>query len=39
MDSKFATAAMIVSQLKYIVEEVSLEFDKWDDRYVRGSSL
>jgi hypothetical protein len=39
VDSKFATAAATVSQLEYIAEEVSLRFNRWDDRYVRGPSL
>lgn len=39
MHSEFATVEATVSQLEYIAEEVSLAFDRWDDRRVRGPSL
>jgi hypothetical protein len=37
--SEFATVTETVDQLTYIAEEVSLGFDRWGDRYVRGPSL
>jgi hypothetical protein len=39
MNSEFATTTATINQLKYIAEGVSLGFDRWDDRYVRGPSL
>jgi diadenylate cyclase len=37
--SEFATVGETVDLLTYIAEDVSLGFDRWSNRYVRGPSL
>jgi hypothetical protein len=37
--STFATVGETVDLLKYIAEDISLRFDRWEDRYARGPSL
>jgi hypothetical protein len=37
--AEFATVEKTVSLLKYVAEEVGLDFDRWDSRYARGPSL
>lgn len=39
MESRFATVGETVDLLKYLAEDISLRFDRWDDRYARGPSL
>jgi hypothetical protein len=38
-ESTFATVGETISLLEYLVEDVSLRFDRWEDRYTRGPSL
>ena len=37
--STFATAEETIDLLEYLAEDVSLRFDRWEDRYTRGPSL
>ena len=37
--STFATVGETIDLLEYLVEDVSLRFDRWEDRYTRGPSL
>ena len=39
MHAEFSTVERTVDLLTYIAEDVSLGFDRWNDRYVRGPSL
>ena len=39
MHAEFSTVERTVDLLTYLAEDVSLGFDRWDDRYVRGPSL
>lgn len=39
MHSEFATVTEIIGLLKFIAEDVSLGFDRWDNQHVRGPSL
>ena len=39
LESTFATAGETVDLLTYLAEDISLRFDRWDDRYTRGPSL
>lgn len=39
MRAEFATTDRLRDLLTYVVEEVSLTFDRWDDDYVRGPDL
>ena len=37
--AEFATVEELVDLLVFVAEEVSLRFDRWDERYARGPSL
>jgi len=39
LESTFATAGETVDLLEYLAEDISLRFDRWEDRYTRGPSL
>ncbi len=39
MYAEFSTIDRTIDLLTYLAEDVSLGFDRWDDRYVRGPSL
>jgi len=39
LESTFATVGETVDLLEYLAEDISLRFDRWDDRYTRGPSL
>ncbi len=39
MHAEFATVDTTVDLLTYVAEDVSLDFDQWGSRYVRGPSL
>lgn len=39
MKSEFATVEETIGLLRYIAEDVSLGFDRWDKQYARGPSL
>jgi len=39
VNTPFATASQTIDQLVYIAEDVSLGFDRWENRYTRGPSL
>jgi hypothetical protein len=36
---KYATSQELMDQIRYVAEALSIEFDKWDDKYVSGPSL
>ena len=35
----YATSQALVDRIRYVAESLSLDFDSWGDRYVRGPSL
>ncbi len=37
--AEYATVADLTDKLRYVAESLSVEFDRWDDRYVSGPSL
>jgi diadenylate cyclase len=37
--AEFATVDRTVDLLKYVAEDISLDFEQWDNRYARGPSL
>ena len=39
VEPTFATADETIDLLKYLAEDISLRFDRWEDRYTRGPSL
>jgi hypothetical protein len=39
VESTFATVDETVDLLRYLAEDISLRFDRWEDRYTRGPSL
>jgi diadenylate cyclase len=36
---KYATSQELMDQIRYTAESLSLQFDRWDEQYVRGPSL
>jgi hypothetical protein len=39
MQASFATTDELIDLLRFILEDISLRFDKWENQYVRGPSL
>lgn len=37
--SKYATSQELMDQIRYVAEGLSIDFDRWEDQYVRGPSL
>ena len=37
--AEYATVSDLTDKLRYVAESLSVEFDRWDDRYVSGPSL
>ncbi len=37
--AEYATVSNLTDRLRYVAESLSVEFDRWEDRYVSGPSL
>lgn len=37
--TRYATSQTLMDQIRYTAESLSIEFDRWDEQYVKGPSL